>query len=256
LKRSGAIPTFPLEECDAMALVHNVIFDVDGTLVDSVDEHAEAWRRAFLEFGRDVPFAHVRSQIGKGADQLLPVFFTEDELEKFGQELSDYRATLFKREFMPKLRPFPRVRELVQRLRDDGLGVALASSARGDELEFYIKLCGLEGLTDGETSQGDVSKTKPHPDIFEAALERLGRPDPHTCVVIGDTPYDALAASKLDVPTVCVLSGGFPEEDLRTAGCRAIYKDPADLLAHYESSADTWPWAADAVASAKDEESR
>jgi HAD superfamily hydrolase (TIGR01509 family) len=239
-----------------MPLVRNVIFDVDGTLVDSVDEHAEAWRRAFLEFGRDVPFAHVRSQIGKGADQLVPVFFTEDELEKFGKELSDYRATLFKREFMPKLRPFPRVRELFQRLRDEGMGIALASSAQGDELEFYINLCGIQGLTDVETSKGDVDKTKPHPDIFEAALERLGRPEPHTVAVVGDTPYDALAASKLGLPTVGVLCGGFPEEDLRTAGCRAIYKDPADLLAHYESSRDTWPWAADAVAAAKDDESR
>jgi HAD superfamily hydrolase (TIGR01509 family) len=239
-----------------MALVRNVIFDVDGTLVDSVDEHAEAWRRAFLEFGRDVPFAHVRSQIGKGADQLMPVFFTEDELEKFGQELSDYRSALFKREFMPKLRPFPKVRELIQRLRQDGIRIALASSAKGDELEHYIRLCGLEGLTDTETSKADAEKSKPHPDIFDAAMEKLGRPEPHSVVVIGDTPYDALAANKLGVSTVGVLCGGFPEEDLRTAGCRAIYKDPADLLAHYESSRDTWPWAADAVAAAKDEESR
>jgi HAD superfamily hydrolase (TIGR01549 family) len=239
-----------------MALVQNVIFDVDGTLVDSVDEHAEAWRRAFLEFGRDVPFAHVRSQIGKGADQLMPVFFTEDELEKFGQELSDFRSALFQREFMPKLRPFPQVRELFQRLRQDGLRLVLASSSKGDELKFYLRLCNIEDLLDAQTAKDDVSKTKPHPDIFEAALDKLGRPAPHTTVVIGDTPYDALAASKLGVPTVGVLCGGFPEEDLRTAGCRAIYKDPADLLAHYESSADTWPWAADAVAAAKDEESR
>jgi HAD superfamily hydrolase (TIGR01509 family) len=239
-----------------MALVRNVIFDVDGTLVDSVDEHAEAWRRAFLEFGRDVPFAHVRSQIGKGADQLMPVFFTEDELEKFGHELSEFRATLFKREFMPKLRPFPKVHELLQRLRQGGMKIALASSARGDELEFYMRLCGIEGLTDGETSKSDAAKSKPHPDIFEAALERLGRPEAHSVVVVGDTPYDALAASKLGLPTVGMLCGGFPEEDLRTAGCRAIYKDPSDLLAHYESSPDTWPWAADAVAAAKDEESR
>jgi HAD superfamily hydrolase (TIGR01549 family) len=239
-----------------MALVQNVIFDVDGTLVDSVDEHAEAWRRAFLEFGRDVPFAHVRSQIGKGADQLVPVFFTEDELEKFGQELSDYRSELFKREFMPKLRPFPKVRELFQRLRADGLRIALASSANGDELEHYIRLCNLEGLTQAQTSKADADKSKPHPDIFEAALERLGRPEAHSVAVVGDTPYDALAASKLGLPTVGVLCGGFPEEDLRTAGCRAIYKDPADLLAHYESSRDTWPWAADAVDAAKDDESR
>ena len=238
-----------------MALVQNVIFDVDGTLVDSVDEHAEAWRRAFLEFGRDVPFAHVRSQIGKGADQLLPVFFTEDELEKFGQELSDYRSALFKREFMPKLRPFAQVRELVQRLRGDGLRVAVASSANEDELERYLRLCRIDGLLDGQTSKADASKSKPHPDIFDAALERLERPEPHSCVVVGDTPYDALAAGKLGIMSVGLRCGGFPEEDLRTAGCRAIYQDPAALLAQYEASPDTWPWTAESL-STKDDESR
>ncbi|MBM7113200.1 HAD family hydrolase [Archangium primigenium] len=236
-------------------MVQNVIFDVDGTLVDSVDEHAEAWRRAFLEFGRDVPFAHVRSQIGKGADQLLPVFFTEDELEKFGQELEDYRSALFQREFMPKLRPFPEVRELFQRLRADGMRVAVASSCKDEELERYLRLCRIEGMTDGETTKDDAAKSKPHPDIFSAALERLGRPQPHTVVVVGDTPYDALAAGKLGIMSVGVRCGGFPEDDLRTAGCRAIYQDPSQLLAQYESAPDTWPWTAESLTS-KDDESR
>ncbi|ATB29040.1 haloacid dehalogenase [Melittangium boletus DSM 14713] len=238
-----------------MALVQNVIFDVDGTLVDSVDEHAEAWRRAFLEFGRDVPFAHVRSQIGKGADQLMPVFFSEDELEKFGKELEDYRAALFQREFMPKLRPFPQVRELFQRLRQDGVRLALASSAKDEELERYIRLCRIEGLTEAETAKDDAARSKPHPDIFDAAMERLGRPEPHTVVVVGDTPFDALAAGKLGLMSVGLRCGGFSEEDLRTAGCRAIYQDPAHLLAQYEASRDTWPWTAESLAS-KDEESR
>jgi HAD superfamily hydrolase (TIGR01509 family) len=239
-----------------MAQVRNVIFDVDGTLVDSVDEHAEAWRRAFLEFGRDVPFAHVRSQIGKGADQLLPVFFTEEELEKFGEELNAYRSELFGREFLPKLRPFPQVRELLRRLRRDGLKVALATSSRGDELRHYMKLCGVEEETDATTNKDEVKHTKPQPDVFAVALEKLGRPEPGETVVVGDTPYDVLAANKLGLPTICVLCGGFPAEDLRTAGCRALYRGPADLLAHYESSPGDWPWAADVVVAAKDEESR
>ena len=88
-------------------MVENVIFDVDGTLIDSVDEHAEAWRRAFLEFGRDVPFAHVRSQIGKGADQLIPVFFNDEELGRFGKDLEEFRAQLFLKDFLPKVRAFP-----------------------------------------------------------------------------------------------------------------------------------------------------
>jgi HAD superfamily hydrolase (TIGR01549 family) len=224
-------------------MVENVIFDVDGTLVDSVDEHAEAWRRAFLEFGRDVPFAHVRSQIGKGADQLLPVFFTEEELRTFGQELDTYRSRLFKEQFLPKVRAFPRVRDLVERLKRDGMRIALASSAKGEELQHYLRICRIEDLIDAKTSKDEAEKSKPHPDIFEAALVKLGRPDPRTALVVGDTPYDAIAATKLSLPTLGVLCGGFPAEDLRTAGCRALAKDPADLLARYEANPRTWPWA-------------
>jgi HAD superfamily hydrolase (TIGR01509 family) len=223
-------------------MVESVIFDVDGTLVDSVDEHAEAWRRAFLEFGRDVPFAHVRSQIGKGADQLLPVFFTEEELRAFGQELDAYRSRLFKEQFLPKVRSFPRVRELLERLTRDGVRLALASSSKDDELQHYLRLCHIEDLVDTTTAKDDVDRSKPHPDIFEAALVRLGRPDPRVTAVVGDTPYDAIAATKLGLPTVGVLCGGFPAEDLRTAGCRALARDPADLLARYERNPRTWPW--------------
>jgi HAD superfamily hydrolase (TIGR01549 family) len=238
-------------------MVENVIFDVDGTLVDSVDEHAEAWRRAFLEFGRDVPFSHVRSQIGKGADQLMPVFFNEEELGRFGKDLEEFRGQLFLKDFLPKIRAFPKVRELFQRLRKDGKRVALASSAKGEELEHYVKLCRIDGLFEAATSKDEVDKSKPHPDIFAAALEQLGRPDVSTTVVVGDTPYDALAAGKLGLPTVGVLCGGFSPDDLRAAGCRVLMKDPAELLARYESSKRTWPWGEAGMDTApEDEESR
>jgi HAD superfamily hydrolase (TIGR01509 family) len=236
-------------------MVENVIFDVDGTLVDSVDEHAEAWRRAFLHFGRDIPFSHVRSQIGKGADQLVPVFFNDEELERFGKELEEYRSQLFLKEFLPKIRPFPRVKELFQRLRAGGLHLALASSAKDEELKQYVKLCGIEGLFEAKTNKDEVEKSKPHPDIFDAAMAKLGRPAPGTVVVVGDTPYDALAANKLGLPTVGVLAGGFPPDDLRSAGCRALVRDPAELLARFEASPRTWPWSEmGASQMAKDEE--
>ena len=106
-----------------------VIFDIDGTLVDSVDQHARAWQEAFRHFGREVPFAEVRHQIGKGGDQLLPVFFTKEELAEFGAELEKYRGDLFKREYLPRVRPFPKVRELFERICADGKQIALASSA-------------------------------------------------------------------------------------------------------------------------------
>lgn len=235
-------------------MVENVIFDVDGTLVDSVDEHAEAWRRAFLHFGRDIPFAHVRSQIGKGADQLIPVFFNDEELERFGKDLEEYRGQLFVKEFLPKVRPLPRVRDLFQRLRAMGIHTALASSAKEDELKQYVNLCGIDGLFEAKTSKDEVEKSKPHPDIFDAAMTLLGRPDVRTTVVVGDTPYDALAANKLGLPTVGVLAGGFSPDDLRAAGCRTLVKDPAELLARLEASSRTWPWnETSAAQTAKDE---
>lgn len=238
-------------------MVQNVIFDVDGTLVDSVDEHAEAWRRAFLEFGRDVPFAHVRSQIGKGADQLIPVFFNDEELAQFGKELEEHRSQLFLKEFLPKIRAFPKVRELFQRLRKEGVHIALASSAKDEELKQYVKLCRIQGLYEETTSKDEVDKSKPHPDIFQVALKKLGNPEASATVVVGDTPYDALAASKLSLPTVGVLCGGFPAEDLRAAGCRLLVKDPAELLARLEDSARTWPWGEAGVpTSPEDDESR
>jgi HAD superfamily hydrolase (TIGR01549 family) len=238
-------------------MVEYVIFDVDGTLVDSVDEHAEAWRRAFLEFGRDVPFAHVRSQIGKGADQLVPVFFNDEELARFGKELEEYRSQLFLKDFLPKIRPFPKVRELFQRLRKEGRRVALASSAKEEELKHYVKICRLDGLFEEATSKDDVEKSKPHPDIFAAALQRLGNPDVRSAVVVGDTPYDALAAGKLSLPTVGVLCGGFPADDLRAAGCRVLMKDPAELLARLDSAPRVWPWGeAGLPAAPEDDESR
>jgi len=217
-------------------LIEAVIFDVDGTLVDSVDLHARAWQEAFEHFGKQIPYERVRSQIGKGGDQLMPVFLSKEELEEFGEQLEKYRGELFKRQYMSRVRAFPKVRELFERIRRDGKRIALASSAKGDELETYKKIAGIKDLVEEETSKDDADKSKPHPDIFEAALARLGDLPAHDAIVVGDTPYDAEAAGKAGLRTVGFLSGGFPEADLRAAGCVEIYDDAADLLARYDSS--------------------
>jgi HAD superfamily hydrolase (TIGR01549 family) len=213
-----------------------VIFDVDGTLIDSVDLHARAWQEAFAHFGRHFDFERVRYQIGKGGDQLMPVFLSEEELEEFGEELEEYRGELFKREYLPRVKAFPDVRALFRRAKNEGLQIALASSAKADELKTYKKLADIEHLVEEETSADEAEKSKPHPDIFEAALERLGDVRPSEAVVVGDTPYDAQAAGKAGVKTIGLLSGGFPEADLRAAGCVRIYRDAADLLANYDTS--------------------
>ncbi len=217
-------------------MIKAVIFDIDGTLVDSVDLHARAWQEAFRHFGKEIPFEQVRHQIGKGGDQLMPVFFSKEELNDFGDEMEKYRGELFKRDYLPQVRAFPHVRELFQKIKDDGLHLALASSAKQEELEEYKKIANIEDLVEEETSADDADKSKPHPDIFEAAMERLGDIEPDEAIVVGDTPYDAEAAGKINLRTIGVLCGGFPEAELKAAGCVQIFKDPADLLAHYDDS--------------------
>ena len=212
------------------------IFDIDGTLLDSVDFHAEAWRQAFLHFGRDFPFADIRSQIGKGGDQLLPVFLSEREVALVGKVIEKTRGEIFKREFLPRVKPFPGVRPLFERMKRDGLKIALASSSKREEVAHYAKLLEIEDLIETGTSTDDAKKSKPEPDIFEAAMDKLGSPAARRCVVIGDTPYDAEAAEKAGIKTVGVLCGGFPEEELRKAGAVAVFRDPADLLRRYDES--------------------
>ena len=212
------------------------IFDIDGTLLDSVDLHAEAWRQVFLQQDRDIPFEKIRAQIGKGGDQLLPVFFSKEEVEEFGEKMNTERGKLFKKEFMPKVKRFPGVRALFERLVKDGYKIALASSAKRDELEHYAKLLEIDDLIDAGTSTDDAEKSKPHPDIFEAAVKKLSGVPTGTCLVVGDTPYDAEAAAKIGIKTLGVLCGGFPEADLRRAGAIAIFQDPEDLLRRYEES--------------------
>jgi HAD superfamily hydrolase (TIGR01509 family) len=212
------------------------IFDVDGTLVDSVDIHAKAWQLAFQHFGHRFSFEKIRSQIGKGGDQLMPVFLSRDELHEKGDEIEKYRGDLFKKDFMHQVKAFPGVRSLFQRLLDDGWRIALASSAKEDELKKYKELCGITDLLDTETSSDDADRSKPYPDIFLAAMKRLGQVGPADCIVVGDSPYDAEAAGKAGMRSVGFLSGGFPQESLLEAGYERLFRDAADLLGKYEES--------------------
>ena len=211
------------------------IFDVDGTLVDSVDLHARAWQEAFAYFGRRVPFEEVRAQIGKGGDQLMPVFFSQDDLARRGEAIEQYRSDLYQRRYLKRVRAFPQTRELFEELIRRKVRIALASSAKGEELETYKQLARIVDLIEAETSADDAERSKPHPDIFEAALKRLDT-DKQQTFAVGDTPWDAIAAHRLGVRCIGMLCGGFAERDLLEAGCIAIYRDPADLLARLDDS--------------------
>jgi HAD superfamily hydrolase (TIGR01509 family) len=209
------------------------IFDVDGTLIDSVDLHARAWQETLAHFGFNIAYEDVRWQIGKGGDQLLPVFVPEDQLERLEENIQKYRSELFKRKYLSQVKPFPRVRELFLFIKGDGVLIALASSANADELGNYKTLANIGDLVDAETAGSDVDCSKPCPDVFEVVVDRV-KVEPDRALVIGDTPYDAIAAGRAGLRTVGVLCGGFPEKDLREAGCLSIYRDPAELLDRYD----------------------
>jgi len=215
-------------------MIQTVIFDVDGTLIDSVDLHAHAWQDVLREFGKEIPFEDVRFQIGKGGDQLMPVFLSKEEIDDRGEEITERRAAIFKEKYLARVTAFPKARELFERILADGKRIALASSAKGDELETYKKIAGIADLIETQTSSDDAAKSKPFPDIFAAALEKLGNPPVEEALVVGDTPYDVEAAGKIRLATIGLLCGGFPEETLH--GAVAIFRDPADLLLRYEDS--------------------
>lgn len=213
-----------------------ILFDIDGTLLDSVDLHARAWREAFLAFGKDIPFDVIRSQIGKGGDQLLPVFLSPAELAASGKEIERWRSDWWKLRYMHEVKPFPGVRPLFIAVRTRGWTPVLASSAKDDELSFYVRVLDIGDLIEATTSKDDVARSKPHPDIFAVALDRVPARDRKGSWVVGDSPWDALAASRLGLPVVGVRCGGFPEEELRKAGADQIFDGPEDLLAHLDRS--------------------
>lgn len=216
-----------------------VLFDIDGTLVDSNDLHIASWRSAFAHFGIEVSYEDVHAQMGKGGDQLIPVFCTPEQIDKFGTALEKLRLDIFVREHLPHVQPFPGVRELFGRLRADGRRIALATSAKDVELESHVKNLGVAGLFEDATSADDAEHSKPCPDIFEAALARLEGVSADSAIVVGDTPYDAIAAGRAGISTIAVLSGGFAERTLREAGAIAVYRDVADLVERYEEWAVT-----------------
>ncbi len=211
------------------------LFDIDGTLMDSVDLHAQAWQEALVRFGKQVSYDDIRSQIGKGGDQLLPVFLDEEELERFGDDLSEYRSGLYERQYLPWAKPFPGARDLLARLKQAGTLVGLASSCKRTELGYYLRVVGGASLVDAATTAEDAEQSKPQPDVFLACLDRLAL-DPGDAVAVGDSPYDVESAERAGIRTVGLLSGGFPQRDLEAAGCVAVYQDVAELLERLLSS--------------------
>jgi len=214
--------------------VQGVILDVDGTLVLSNDAHAQAWVDAYAEYGYEVSFDKVRSLIGMGGDQLMPQVtpeLTKDEGD--GKAISERRKELIINRYGPKVVPANGARQLIQRMKDDGLRLIIASSATSQELEVLLKAASVDDLINEVTSSSDAEASKPAPDIVEVALKKL-QMQPDQVLMLGDTPYDIQSASAAGVGVIAVRCGGF--DDAALAEAKAIYDDPADLLRHYANS--------------------
>jgi HAD superfamily hydrolase (TIGR01509 family) len=213
-----------------------LLSDIDGTLVDSNSLHADSWRRAFEHFGIEVGLDEAWSQIGKGGDQLIPAFVGPNDREYLEDSIEKYRDDLMKREYMPRMVPFAKSRELLMRVKSAGMTIVLATSAKSDDLAFYKRLVGMDDLVDEEATSSDAEQSKPEPDIFGAALKKAGCVASNA-VALGDTPYDAEAAGKLGILTIGVTCGGWKARDLVSAGCAQVFRDPQHLLMEFDQSA-------------------
>lgn len=211
-----------------------VIFDVDGTLVDSNDAHTAAWIDAFREFGfSDIEFERVRKMIGMGGDKILPELTGLPEEDERGKKLLDRRKQIFLEKYLPQLKPFPSSRQLVERIKREGMIAVVASSANKKELDPLLKVARVHDLMDATTSSDDAEDSKPDPDIVQAAVAKTNLTAAQL-IMIGDTPYDVEAATRAGVPIIGVRCGGWDDRNLK--GALAVYDDPADILAKFDES--------------------
>lgn len=216
-----------------MTHIRGVILDVDGTLVNSNDAHAHSWVEAMAEQGYQVPFDTIRPLIGMGGDKVLPETIGVDKDSPTGKKISQRRGEIFKEQYLSSVRPFPHAQDLLNHMREHGLKLAIASSAKPDELKSLLSIVGAADLIQDKSSEKDASNSKPAPDIMEATLRKIGLPA-NEVLMLGDTAYDIESGKNAGVSTIALRCGGWKDSDLQ--GAVAIYNDPADLLAHYDES--------------------
>ncbi|HUQ19477.1 MAG TPA: HAD family hydrolase [Gemmatimonadaceae bacterium] len=222
-------------------MLRGVLFDIDGTLIDSNGAHARSWVETLAEAGYEVPFDVIWPMIGMGGDKLLPTASGIESDSAIGERLTKRRWEIFQKKYLPSLRPMPGARDLVERMKGDGLRLVIATSAGGDELDELLEIAGVGDLMDARATSSDAKASKPDPDIVQAAV-RASRIQPENLIMLGDTPYDVQAAIGAHVNLVGLLCGGWTALEL--SGATAVYDDPADLLRWYDRS----PLSVDALA--------
>ena len=212
-----------------------VLFDIDGTLVDTNYQHAIAWYRALRQHEQMVPIWRIHRHIGMGGDKMVSALCGDDVENEQGDDIRAAEGPLYMA-MIEEVEPFEGARQLIEDLKNAGHTVVLASSAKENEVDHYLDLLDARELADDWTSSADVEETKPAPDLVQTALEKEGA-DPEDAVMIGDTPWDVEAAEKAGLPTIAVLTGGFSEQELRDAGAAAVYESLPELTSRLESLA-------------------
>jgi HAD superfamily hydrolase (TIGR01509 family) len=206
-----------------------VLFDVDGTLVDTNYLHAVTWWQAFAQGGHYVPMTDIHRTIGMGTDQLLDRLLPADRDSGADGKLALSHDALYAT-YWSRLRPLPGAADLLRACRARGLAVILASSAGEAESGILRAAIDAEDAIDAATFAGDVESSKPAPDLVQVALKKAGVPA-EQAVFVGDTVWDVQASGKAGVPCIGLLSGGISREELADAGAVQVYDGPADLLA-------------------------
>jgi HAD superfamily hydrolase (TIGR01549 family) len=208
------------------------ILDIDGTLVDTNYHHAIAWYRAFGEHGVTLPVWRIHRHIGMGGDQFVAAVAGEQVEEELGDEIRAAEKARYM-ELIGEVAPFAGARELLAGLKQRGHVLVLASSAKPDEVDYYLDLLAARELADGWTTAADVAATKPEPDLVLAARERAGA---GRAVLVGDSTWDCEAAGRAAVPAIAILTGGFSEQELRGAGAIAVFDSLQALVKRLEET--------------------
>lgn len=205
-----------------------VLFDVDGTLVDTTYLHATCWWQALRQHGHDVPMARIHRAIGMGSDRILDHLLGSDHDRRADAKMLDAHTALYG-VFWERLRPTPGAADLLRACAARGLRVVLASSASKPEMRVLRAVLDADDVVEVATSADDAEESKPAPDILAVALQASGL-DARRCTFVGDAVWDVYSAAKLDIPCVGVTCGGLAEAELREAGAVEVYENPAALL--------------------------
>jgi HAD superfamily hydrolase (TIGR01509 family) len=212
-----------------------VLFDVDGTLIDSSYIHTIAWWGAFRQYGHDVPMAAIHQLVGMGGARLVDNLLPADRDRDEDGDIMASHGALYASHW-PSLRAFDGAKELLGQCHSGGLAVALASSARERDLQVMRSVLDADSFIDAATSANDAKESKPAPDILEAALAAAGV-EAANAVYVGDAVWDMKAAAALGIPSIGVTCGGIQASQLREAGAVEVYDGPRHLLENLGSSA-------------------